>query len=371
MNVLRNELRTGVLVVTTLTIVAAVLIYYGAAGGFRERKRFEIYFDDAGGIQPGATVTLSGRKIGQVRRLLSPIPEAQRPKPELEVIVEVEVAKDSKIFREQKVLMLQYGLLGDQIIDFTSGVEASGLAPPGTRYIGERQVGLNDAAPKILAAIDPLMKKTTTLVEELQKTAERLNTMTAEGSDLNLAIAHYKKLGEQLNDLTGPDGSLRRSLANLEKLTGPDGGVRRTLDNLEALTGEKSPLAETLRNTRDFTGALSGNPDLATLLRNFRQVSERLDTTVNGVNAVVKKITPCLDSTIHNAAQFTDTIKRQPWRLIWPSTKKYPEDQPRYYVRRPVGVPASVVAEKIKIRRPLWAAPKPTPCPEEPKRRGR
>jgi hypothetical protein len=33
-----------------------------------------------------------------------------------------------------------------------------------------------------------------------------------------------------------------------------------------------------------------------------------------------------MSDAIKNADQFTDTIKRQPWRLIWPSTKTYPED---------------------------------------------
>ena len=30
---------------------------------------------------------------------------------------------------------------------------------------------------------------------------------------------------------------------------------------------------------------------------------------------------------VENAKQFTDTLKHQPWRLIYPSTKKYPEDE--------------------------------------------
>jgi|GEM_PF-272967 len=356
MNVVRYELRTGVLVVTTLAIVAAVLVYYGAAGGFRELKRFQVYFDDAGGIQPGASVTLSGRKIGQVRRLLSPIPERDRPRPELQVIVEVEVAKAAQIFREQKVVMLQYGLLGDQIIDFTSGVEASGLAPPDWRFIGERQVGLNDAAPRLLAAIEPVMAEATKLVKELQKTAERLTAITAEGSDFNLAVTNYKKLGEELTDIMQPGGPFRETLSSLEKLTGPDGGVQRTVRNLEEMTGAESPLTRALKNAEKFTGSLAENQDLGATLRNFRQASEKLNTTVGGVNSAVKQLTPCLQVTARNAAQFTDTVKRQPWRLIWPSTKKYPEDQV-CYVRVRAG--EEVVAEKLK--RPVWASPTPGP----------
>jgi len=31
---------------------------------------------------------------------------------------------------------------------------------------------------------------------------------------------------------------------------------------------------------------------------------------------------------IKNTEQFTDTLKREPWRLLWPSTKSYPGDEP-------------------------------------------
>ena len=28
-----------------------------------------------------------------------------------------------------------------------------------------------------------------------------------------------------------------------------------------------------------------------------------------------------------NIKEFSETVKSQPWRLIWPSTKKYPENE--------------------------------------------
>jgi hypothetical protein len=31
---------------------------------------------------------------------------------------------------------------------------------------------------------------------------------------------------------------------------------------------------------------------------------------------------------IKNSEQLTDTLKREPWRLLWPSTKSYPGDEP-------------------------------------------
>jgi len=98
---------------------------------------------------------------------------------------------------------------------------------------------------------------------------------------------------------------------------------------LQDLTGDESPLSQALRNASQFTAELAENKDIPEALRNFRKASRNLNSTVVGLRSTVKGIDPGVKSTLHNAEEFTDTIKRQPWRLIWPTTKKYPEDQPR------------------------------------------
>jgi ABC-type transporter Mla subunit MlaD len=93
--------------------------------------------------------------------------------------------------------------------------------------------------------------------------------------------------------LTGPDSDLGHTIKNLRSLTGPDSSLALTLDNLKGLTGPHADLALTLQKAKTFMQTLN-------------------DSKMSDV--------------IRNADQFTDTIKRQPWRLIWPSTKKYPGD---------------------------------------------
>jgi hypothetical protein len=36
---------------------------------------------------------------------------------------------------------------------------------------------------------------------------------------------------------------------------------------------------------------------------------------------------PNLKASGQNVKELTETVKTQPWRLIWPSTKKYPQDE--------------------------------------------
>jgi paraquat-inducible protein B len=82
-------------------------------------------------------------------------------------------------------------------------------------------------------------------------------------------------------------------LESLEKLTVPGGSLDKALENAEKLTGE-----------------LSGNKDIGVTLHNLRTASEELKAAGANLN------------------EATDTVKRQPWRLVWPSTKKYDEASP-------------------------------------------
>src|SRR3954449_12948158 len=73
MQLQRNEIMTGLLVIGTIAVLAGVLILLGAPGLFRPLVNYSIYFDNAAGIKQGAPVMLAGRKIGQVQKLFSPV----------------------------------------------------------------------------------------------------------------------------------------------------------------------------------------------------------------------------------------------------------------------------------------------------------
>src|SRR5438045_6383672 len=69
----RNEVLTGLLVVATLAVLTGILVLLGAPGLFRPLTTYKIYFDNAAGIKLGAPVLLDGRKIGQVAKLYCPV----------------------------------------------------------------------------------------------------------------------------------------------------------------------------------------------------------------------------------------------------------------------------------------------------------
>src|SRR5207244_1674138 len=277
-----------------------------------------IYFDNAAAIKQGAPVMLAGRKIGQVQKLYSPVspkeekqaeeaeaaihppeanaspgmpaeasakagPTATPGKPRFEVRVDVQVDKNAKVYRDARARLMQLGLLGDMAIDMTQGNESSGRAKDGEMFAGERTPDLDEAASKMLEVIKPLAAETTNTMKDLQQTAQNLNRLTDENSELTLALTQFKTFGEHMADLTAPDSALLNSLANIQKIS----------------------------------TSLTENDNIEVTLRNLRTSSEKL-----------KVATTDLGPAGENIKQFSETIKTQPWRLIWPSTKKYAEASP-------------------------------------------
>src|SRR6266536_3377743 len=332
MQLQRNEIMTGLLVIGTIAVVAFILVLLGAPGLFRPLVTYKIYFDNAVGIKQGAPVMLAGRKIGQVQKLYSPVsPEEEKraeeaaaaikpPEPNagpnpsptpgksrFEVRIDVQVDKSAKVYRDAKTRMIQLGLLGDMAIDITQGTEKSGRAKDGEIFAGERTPDLGEAAAKMLEVIKPVAAEATNTMKDLQQTAQNLNRLTDENSELTLALTPCNTFGAHLSDLTAPDSALSHSLTNIEKIS----------------------------------TSLTENDNIKVTLRNLRTSSEKLRLAVTDLGPAGE-----------NIKQFSETIKTQPWRLIWPSTKKYTQEQQQT---------AAASQQPITVRKSAKTRPSPAP----------
>jgi len=214
MQIHKNEITTGILVLVTFGVLLGILVVIGMPGVIKPLNTYRIYYDNANGIRPGAPVLLAGREIGKVTALQSPVPLDKRPAghPDYEVSIDVQVARDAAIYHNVTIHLTQQGLMGQQIIDFVHGDESTGLAENHTEFVGDR-------IPDITEAVS---------------------------------------------------------------------------DNLKRLAGPGSDLVLTIQNAKTFMETL-----------NHSQIPQ----------------------VIKNTEQFTDTLKREPWRLLWPGTKSYPGDE--------------------------------------------
>jgi ABC-type transporter Mla subunit MlaD len=322
MQLRRNEILTGLLVLTTVGILTATLILLGAPGLFHPLVTYRIYMDNAAGIKLGAPVLLAGRKIGQVDRLFSPVskedsqraetaarafrsvdknipnlpaakvsgtPTMVAPRVKYEARIDVRVDNSAEVYRDSKARLITLGLLGETAIDFTQGEESSGRAKDGEMFAGERVPDFSESIADMLDIIKPVANEATATMRELQTTAQNLSRITDENSQLNMSLAQTRTFAENLTNLTARDSSLSLALKNIEKISTD----------------------------------LTTNDNISITLQNFRESSNNLKSVINNLN----RLGPDLKESGENVKEMTATLKSQPWRLIWPSTKKYPEDE--------------------------------------------
>ncbi|MDP9100026.1 MAG: MlaD family protein [Verrucomicrobiota bacterium] len=309
MRLQRNEILTGLLVLATIAVLTAILILLGAPGLFRPLVTYRIYMDNAAGIKLGAPVLLAGRKIGQVDKLYSPVSkeDAARAeaaaaalhtgdpsptpaeKPKYEARIDVRVDKNALVYKDAKARLITLGLLGETAIDITQGNDSSGRAGDGETFAGERVPDFGESISKMLDIVKPVALEATNTLKELQTTSANLSHITDENSQLNMGLAQFRTFVENLTSLTARDSSLSIALKNIEKISTD----------------------------------LSSNDNIQITLQNFRESSD----TLKGIMADLSRLGPDLKAAGTNVKELTETVKTQPWRLIWPSTKKYPQDE--------------------------------------------
>ena len=306
MQLRRNEIMTGLLVLSTVAVLTIILILLGAPGLFRPLVVYRLYFDNAAGIKLGAPVLLAGRKVGQVKSLSSPVSReesahaleaagnlgtvsgadgtAHGPLPRFEARIDVEVDRTALVYKNANVRLMTLGLLGDTVVDISGGNDHSGRAENGQVFAGNRVPDFSEAIAKMIGIVAPVATQATATFKELQNTVTHISKITDDDAPLTLALGQFKIFTEHLNQLTAPDSELSKSLAHIE----------------------------------DLSNQLTKNDNITVTLANFRDSSEKL-------KAALDSLGPDLKETISNTKDFTATLRTQPWRLIWPTTKKYPE----------------------------------------------
>ena len=309
MQLQRNEILTGLLVLATIAVLTGILILLGAPGLFRPLVTYRIYMDNAAGIKQGAPVLLAGRKIGQVDKLYSPVSkeDAARAeaaaaalhsgdpsptpadKPKYEARIDVKVDRNALVYKDAKTRLITLGLLGEVAIDITQGNDSSGRASDGEIFAGERVPDFGESISKMLDIVKPVAAEATNTLKELQTTTQNLSRITDENSQLNMGLAQFRTFVENLTNLTARDSSLSIALQKIEKISTD----------------------------------LSSNDNIKITLQNFRESSDKLRGVLNDLN----QLGPDLKASGTNIKELTETVKSQPWRLIWPSTKKYPQDE--------------------------------------------
>jgi len=285
------QFRVGLLLGLTIMVAAGFLIYaLYARGVFEATQRLTLVADNAEGVSIGMDLTFSGFPIGRVQRIA--LGEDGRARIEVDI-----PRKDARWLRNSSIFTLERGIVGGaRIRAFTASLQDDPL-PDGA----ERIVLRGDTQEEI-----PRM------VATLRSVLENVEQVTGPGGSLQASLDNLRGLTEQFggkedarklgavldraNALLVSLGGLSRRMDGVvaktdQRMFGADGvvdGTQRAVDQANVILGE---LRESLKRVDRILAdaqSVSGNAKAAT--QDLAQLRAEVDASLRKVSGLIDEI---------------------------------------------------------------------------------
>ncbi|HEX2199664.1 MAG TPA: MlaD family protein [Burkholderiales bacterium] len=211
------QFRVGLLLGLTIMVAAGFLTYaLYARGVFEATQRLTLVADNAEGVSIGMDLTFSGFPIGRVQRIA--LGDDGRARIEVDI-----PRKDARWLRSSSIFTLERGIVGGaRIRAFTANLQGDPL-PDGA----ERTVLRGDTQEEI-----PRM------VATLRSVLENVEQVTGPGGSLQASLQNLRGLTEQFGSKEDA-GKVRAVLDRANALLVSLGGLSRRMDGVVAKTDQR------------------------------------------------------------------------------------------------------------------------------------
>jgi len=323
------ELRVGILVVASFTILAiAIVLISGRAGIFTTKYTLKTYFPSASGLKKGSLVWLAGIEVGNIHDVnISPSPDRNRA---VEVIMRIDKSYQNSIREDSVASLGSIGLLGDKYIDISRGTESSKVIPPNGEVRGKAEADIkiitqnaNDLVANLGDLVDKI-NQITTKIDVGQGTLgkfindpsifTKINTTVDEAQKLILeAKSGEGSIGKLIGDREIYDrlnGTLIRIDNVMAKVESGEGTLGKfvsdpaVFNRAETLLTKFNVVADRMEKGQGFLGKLSKDETLYTQFRDTMSKFSAIADKMNQGEGTVGKlfVDPSLYSNLNNAS---------------------------------------------------------------------
>jgi phospholipid/cholesterol/gamma-HCH transport system substrate-binding protein len=266
----KNEIRAGVLIIASFTVLVVLLVTVSDLQGlFKKRKEYTAVFSVSEGLEKNANVRYAGIRIGRVKNI--------RVVPELggKVALTLEVYAEAVVKEDARASIKTLGLVGRKYVEISGGSPAAQLLAPG----GTIQ---SDEALRI---------------EDLTRTGMEIATKVKQ-----IAVSLDRLLGDP-----ALSRSIKGTLQNVESATA----------NIRDMTESKDQVSEAVRALPEIVKKLDAN------LANLKTIMETTESILGRTDALLADNRRQLDEVVENGKQIsgnlkelTEDVKKHPWKLI-------------------------------------------------------
>lgn len=278
-----SELRVGILVVATITIlIVFILSVSGGIPFFQNNATYTTRFAAADGLKNGDEVRLAGKLVGKVDSVeFGAVPNSKDEKPIVVTMVVDAKEVEGRIRRDSQAVLAQQGFLGDRVIDITPGTKGAEPIPNGGEIPSADQSGL----AQVFAGASDILTQFNTVGKQLQELMDNINQ--GKGTigkllhddafyvNLNRAVLEFQDIGARVGKGNGTIARLLNDPKLYDDLRGATNDVQGIVADVRA---GKGTIGKLITDEQFYKQATE-------VLAKFNSTTEKLDKIAGDIEA--------------------------------------------------------------------------------------
>lgn len=284
MGYLREEIKAGIIVVSSLIVLSGFIILIG---GRQFLEKYDVYYIqvmNASGLEEGSTVRLGGVRIGRVVNVIPP------DAPSNPVTIEIAIKQGTPIYRGTKALITQVGFIGDIYLLLSLDNTTSETFRPGDTIPSEERVSF----PLLMARLERLSRSVDNLIVDVDTVFSGKNRKGIETfiENANRAISSLKTTSDKMSLTLGDIGDV----------------VGNNKEELSIMLKKASDAAVRAENA----------------VKVFEETVMTINTTSRSLNKAIdiqsQNITVLIQTLIETTEDLQETlqeIKNKPWSVLY------------------------------------------------------
>ena len=340
------EVKVGALVLFALALLVSFVLVLGdfTVGN---TFSFNIEFDNAGGLKPGADVAIAGINVGNVQSLRFIQREGGGPMDNV-VAVRASIAVENKyadaIREDSEYFITTRGVLVEPYIEIVTedfeappieeGAVVRGVDPPRMDIIVAKASELMSALTDLLS--DPEIQ-TKDLIANTASLMKNIDSFVVDNrDDLDQTMDNVRdgsgeasKLLTALNVAVDDGEGLKRTITNAERTAANANSITTKLDrDIDPILDNVSATAENARQVGESANRLivENEPKIARTIDNVETSSDNLVAMSKDANSMVSSIRSgegTVGALLNDREIYDDlketlrNIKQRPWKIVW------------------------------------------------------
>ena len=295
----KEEIKAGLIVVTSLILLSGFIILIGGTQLFEKLDQYYVKVMDAAGLEVGAQVRLGGVRIGRVLNISTPSGPGQP------ITIEIGIKQGTILYKGTQALITQVGLVGDIYLLLSVEKTMNERFRVGETIPSEEQIQIT----KIMARVEDIAKSVDSLIGDMNKIFSQKN------------LTEIEKMIENTNKtIVSASSSLDQIISALKSTTDKLGLVLNEIEGLvRENRGEVSLAIKKAREDMEKVGEL---------IKAFEETGRTLNKTSNTIDTAINLQSQNLSTLLHLMTKTTEDlqdliqeIKAKPWSLIYKEGK--------------------------------------------------